>query len=149
MNDNLVTCAGHLKANIVFIPRVNDIERDFDPVYALCLKIAEFLEFTQSLSYIQRKMTIKTELVDKAKAYTLRVDEVNCQVIIQLNEYHANAAQNRNNNAGDNHSNHESNRDSGVSNRLGTVKFNNDFIFGALGMAVFVIIAIYLHIHGS
>ena len=118
-------------------------------MFALCLKIAEFLEYTQSLSYIQRKMIIKTELVDKAKAYTLRVDEVNCQVIIQLNEYHANVAQNRSHNSVDNHLDHENSRDPIPSSRMGAVKFNNDFIFGALGMAVFVIIAIYLHIHSS
>ncbi len=145
----MTTHVGHLKASIVYIPQVNAIERDFDPMFALCLKIAEYLEYVQSLSWAQRKYFSKTELVEKAKAFTLRVDEVNCQVIIQLNEYHASStAQSQNL------------RDIGIVNNSdaerGTyshnsreIKFNNDVVIGALGMLVFVLIAFYIHFYTS
>ena len=140
---------GHLKTSIVYIPKVNAIERDFDPVFALCLKIAGFLEYVQSLSWAQRKIFSKTELIEKAKAFTLRVDEVNCQVIIQLNEYHTSStAQSRSirntdllqNSVGENESSRRKNHD---------IKFNNDVLIGALGMLIFVLFAFYIQFYSA
>lgn len=55
------------------------------PVFAQCAHIAHFLEDTQSLSWSVRRILSKEELAQKAKSYTTRIDEISCQVLIQLN----------------------------------------------------------------
>jgi hypothetical protein len=74
-----------LKENTVHLPDVSGLETDFLPVFAQCTLIAEFLEETQSLSWSARRVLSKDELAFKAKSYTTRIDEISCQVLIQLN----------------------------------------------------------------
>ena len=76
---------GHLKENTVHLPDVTGLETDFLPVFAQCDLIAIFLEETQSLSWSSRRILAKEELSLKAKTFTLRIDEISCQVLIQLN----------------------------------------------------------------
>jgi hypothetical protein len=77
--------SGHLKENTVHLPDVSGLENDFLPVFAQCTHIAEFLEETQSLSWSSRRVLLKEDLSLKAKSYTTRIDEISCQVLIQLN----------------------------------------------------------------
>jgi hypothetical protein len=137
-----------LKENVVFIPEVNVIERDFQPVIELSKQIAEFLEYVMSLSWTQRKFSYKTQLVEKAKIFTLRVDEINCQVIIQLNAY-SNQGRERGLSSDEDESEHsrsgrvqESSKD-----KFSNIKYDNEFMMGAVGMVIFVIIALYIHFY--
>jgi hypothetical protein len=74
-----------LKENTIHLPDVKGLETDFMPVFFLCTMIAHFLEETQELSWGARRILSKDELSLKAKAFTTRVDEVSCQVLLQLN----------------------------------------------------------------
>jgi hypothetical protein len=74
-----------LKENTVHLPDVSGLETDFLPVFAQCTHIAEFLEETQCLSWASRRILSKEELALKAKTFTNRIDEISCQVLIQLN----------------------------------------------------------------
>lgn len=74
-----------MKENTVHLPDVSGLETDFLPVFAQCSHIAQFLEETQSLSWTARRILSKEELALKAKSYTTRIDEISCQVLIQLN----------------------------------------------------------------
>jgi hypothetical protein len=87
-NSNMINfdrVSGHLKENTVHLPDVSGLETDFLPVFAQCTHIAEFLEETQCLSWASRRILSKEDLALKAKTYTNRIDEISCQVLIQLN----------------------------------------------------------------
>jgi hypothetical protein len=75
---------GHLKLNTLHLPVVHGLEDDFSPVFGLCAQIAEFLESSLEMSWASRRVTSKDELAAKATAYTHRVDDVSCQVMIKL-----------------------------------------------------------------
>ena len=144
--DELHSLPGHLKENVVYIPEVNVIDRDFHPVVELSKQIAEFLEHAQSLSWTQRRYSCKKELVEKAKFFTLRVDDINCQVIIQLNAY-SNQGRDRGLSSDEEDSEHA--RPGRVPDRrkdiFRNLRYDNEFIIGVVGMALFVAIAIYIH----
>ena len=146
-------CVGHLKENVVYIPEVNVIEKDFHPVVELAKQIAEFLEDVQSLSWIQRRYYKKAELVEKAKSFTLRVDEINCQVIIQLNAY-SNQGRDRSRSSlsSDEDDTSEHSRTGRLSRDAKTDAFKNitndhELLFGTISMVIFVSIAVYIHLY--
>jgi hypothetical protein len=142
--------SGHLKENVVYIPEVNVIERDFHPVVELSKQIADFLESVQALSWTQRKYYRKAELVEKAKVFTLKVDEINCQVIIQLNAYSNQGRDRGESSEEDDMSEHSrSGRVSSESKKqiVSNITYNNEFLMGAVGMLLFVAIAVYIHFY--
>lgn len=148
-NQHLTICAGHLKENVVYIPEVNVIERDFHPVVELAKQIADFLEDTLALNWLQRKIHRKAELVEKAKIFTLRVDEVNCQVIIQLNAY-SNQGRDRGLSSDEDDNSEHSRAVRVVDSKkdiFNKITYDKEFILGAAGMLIFVAVAIYIHFY--
>lgn len=138
---------GHLKENVVYIPEVNVIERDFHPVVELSKQISVFLEDVLSLSWTQRKFTLKPALVEKAKLFTLRVDEINCQVIIQLNAY-SNQGRERASSDEDDSEHSRSSRVNDSSKDIHKkITHDNEVIIGGISMILFIIIAVYIHIY--
>lgn len=133
---------------MIYIPEVNVIERDFQPVVELCHQIADFLESVQTLSWTQRRYSYKKELVEKAKAFTLRVDEINCQVIIQLNAY---SNQSRDRGQSSDEDDDASARDvtsvGGRRRLIHNLYRNNDFLIGSAGMIFFLLVAMYIHLY--
>ena len=79
-----ISYAGHLKLNTIHLPVVHGLEDDFAPVFGLCTQIADFLEKVLEMSWANRRIVFKEELAAKAKQYAHRVDDVSCQVMIQL-----------------------------------------------------------------
>ena len=132
----------------MYIPEVNVIDRDFHPVVELSKQIAEFLEDAQALSWAQRRYSCKKELVEKAKFFTLRVDDINCQVIIQLNAY---SNQGRDRGLSSDEEDSEHSRSVRVidhqKNVFKNLRYDNEFVIGAAGMTIFVAIAIYIHFY--
>lgn len=103
----------------------------------------------QALSWTQRKYYRKAELVEKAKIFTLRVDEINCQVIIQLNAY---SNQGRDRGVSSDEDDYSEHSRSGRVHEtkkhfMSNITYNNEFFIGAVGMLLFIAVAIYIHFY--
>ena len=75
----------HMREHTMHVPNAASLDEDFSPVLELCRQISMFLEKTLDLSWTARRLTDKADLCSQAKAFTSRVDEINCQVLIKLN----------------------------------------------------------------
>lgn len=100
---------------------------------------------------MQRKFSFKKELIEKAKNFTLRVDEINCQVIIQLNAY-SNQGRDRGLSSDEEDSEHA--RTGRVQesaqykqHKFTNIKYDKEFFIGAVGMVIFVAVALYIHFY--
>lgn len=76
---------GHMREHTIYLPDVEGLDAFFDPVLELVDQIVIFLKEVQNMSWVNRRLLEKQDLAKRATYYTERVDDVNCQVIVQLN----------------------------------------------------------------